>query len=172
MYVSHKILLYDLTDAYYFFKVKSTVNSENKYNQNFDGVYCVCARPYPDPDPDSEGDEDDMLQCTICEDWYHSKVNRCGNVYVYITNILINQIKYFAINFSSIWNVMMVYQQILYTMKWFVQAACESTIFYGIMHQNMLVRHLKIYTVETVVALIVNSLCIFVLISFKEIRYT
>ncbi|KAL6441921.1 hypothetical protein ACFW04_002357 [Cataglyphis niger] len=51
-------------------KLKSAVNIENKYNQNFDGVYCTCARPYPDP----EGDEDDMFQCTICEDWYHLKL--------------------------------------------------------------------------------------------------
>lgn len=58
-------------------KMKSAVNSENKYNQNFDGVYCVCARPYPDPD--SEGDEDDMLQCIICEDWYHSKHLECDD---------------------------------------------------------------------------------------------
>ncbi|EFN87245.1 putative E3 ubiquitin-protein ligase UBR7 isoform X2 [Harpegnathos saltator] len=50
-------------------KQKSATNGENKYNQNFDGVYCTCARPYPDP----EGDDDEMLQCIICEDWYHSK---------------------------------------------------------------------------------------------------
>lgn len=56
-------------------KLKSPVNIENKYNQNFDGVYCTCARPYPDP----EGDEDDMFQCTICEDWYHLKHLECEN---------------------------------------------------------------------------------------------
>lgn len=50
-------------------KQKSANNNENKYNQNFDGTYCTCARPYPDP----EGDDDEMLQCIICEDWYHSK---------------------------------------------------------------------------------------------------
>ncbi|XP_020292145.1 putative E3 ubiquitin-protein ligase UBR7 [Pseudomyrmex gracilis] len=50
-------------------KLKSATNTENKYNQNFDGVYCICGKPYPDP----EGDEDDMLQCVICEDWYHVK---------------------------------------------------------------------------------------------------
>lgn len=56
-------------------KLKSATNTENKYNQNFNGVYCVCARPYPDP----EGDEDDMLQCIICEDWYHLKHLECDN---------------------------------------------------------------------------------------------
>ncbi|XP_011050924.1 PREDICTED: putative E3 ubiquitin-protein ligase UBR7 isoform X2 [Acromyrmex echinatior] len=56
-------------------KLKSAINTENKYNQNFDGVYCICARPYPDP----EGDEDDMLQCIICEDWYHLKHLECDN---------------------------------------------------------------------------------------------
>lgn len=66
--------LCDLTNTHYSLKMKSAANSENKYNQNFDGIYCICARPYPDPD--SESDEDDMLQCVICEDWYHSKVNK------------------------------------------------------------------------------------------------
>lgn len=69
--VLYKIILPRLSDACYAFQMKSATNTENKYNQNFDGVYCTCARPYPDP----EGDEDDMLQCIICEDWYHSKVN-------------------------------------------------------------------------------------------------
>ena len=25
-------------------------NTENKYNQNFRGLYCTCSRPYPDPE--------------------------------------------------------------------------------------------------------------------------
>lgn len=41
----------------------------NKYNQNFSGVYCKCHRPYPDPDSSSN---DEMIQCIVCEDWYHS----------------------------------------------------------------------------------------------------
>ncbi|OXU29116.1 hypothetical protein TSAR_004900 [Trichomalopsis sarcophagae] len=49
---------------------KTSENSENKYNQNYDGVYCTCARPYPDPD---ETESDEMIQCVVCEDWYHSK---------------------------------------------------------------------------------------------------
>lgn len=52
-------------------QTKLDTNEENRYNQNFDGVYCTCARPYPDPE-DTTGDE--MLQCVMCEDWYHSKV--------------------------------------------------------------------------------------------------
>ncbi|XP_008556199.1 putative E3 ubiquitin-protein ligase UBR7 [Microplitis demolitor] len=55
---------------------KASENTENKYNQNFKGVYCTCARPYPDPE-DTTGDE--MLQCVICEDWYHSKHLGCDD---------------------------------------------------------------------------------------------
>ena len=47
---------------------KAKENPSNRYCQNFRGLYCVCQRPYPDPE-DSLADE--MLQCIICEDWYH-----------------------------------------------------------------------------------------------------
>jgi len=51
-------------------KSKET-NNRNKYNQNFKGLYCSCSRPYPDPEyPDNE---DCMIQCVICEDWFHGK---------------------------------------------------------------------------------------------------
>ncbi|XP_043287185.1 putative E3 ubiquitin-protein ligase UBR7 [Venturia canescens] len=53
---------------------KAGINNENKYNQNFDGVYCTCSRPYPDPE---DTNNDEMLQCIICEDWYHSKHLEC-----------------------------------------------------------------------------------------------
>ncbi|XP_077530326.1 putative E3 ubiquitin-protein ligase UBR7 isoform X2 [Haemaphysalis longicornis] len=49
---------------------KDARNVENKYNQNFHGRYCTCKRPYPDPDDDVE---DEMLQCIMCEDWYHGR---------------------------------------------------------------------------------------------------
>ncbi|XP_050047116.1 putative E3 ubiquitin-protein ligase UBR7 [Dermacentor andersoni] len=49
---------------------KAVRNDENKYNHNFHGVYCTCKRPYPDPDDDVE---DEMLQCVVCEDWYHGR---------------------------------------------------------------------------------------------------
>ncbi|XP_034942909.1 putative E3 ubiquitin-protein ligase UBR7 [Chelonus insularis] len=56
---------------------KADINEGNKYNQNFNGVYCTCSRPYPDPE-DTTGDE--MIQCVICEDWYHSKHLNCDGI--------------------------------------------------------------------------------------------
>ncbi|GIZ00316.1 putative E3 ubiquitin-protein ligase UBR7 [Caerostris extrusa] len=49
---------------------KDAVNSKNKYNQNFKGLYCSCSRPYPDLE-DSFPDE--MIQCIMCEDWFHGR---------------------------------------------------------------------------------------------------
>jgi E3 ubiquitin-protein ligase UBR7 len=48
----------------------SEVKIENKYNKNFSGLYCTCKRPYPDPE---DPIEDEMIQCIICEDWYHGR---------------------------------------------------------------------------------------------------
>lgn len=48
--------------------MKPEDNDLNAYNQNFSGVYCTCQRPYPDPE---DTIEDEMIQCIICEDWYH-----------------------------------------------------------------------------------------------------
>uniref|UniRef100_A0A1B6LGN1 UBR-type domain-containing protein n=1 Tax=Graphocephala atropunctata TaxID=36148 RepID=A0A1B6LGN1_9HEMI len=48
--------------------VKSETNESNSYNQNFRGVYCSCQRPYPDPE---DPEEDEMIQCIVCEDWFH-----------------------------------------------------------------------------------------------------
>jgi E3 ubiquitin-protein ligase UBR7 len=45
-------------------------NARNVYNQNFSGVYCTCKRPYPDPE---DNVEDEMLQCTVCENWFHGR---------------------------------------------------------------------------------------------------
>jgi len=45
-------------------------NLLNKYNQNFSGSYCTCHRPYPDDAPDANQSE--MIQCSCCEDWYHT----------------------------------------------------------------------------------------------------
>lgn len=47
---------------------KTDLNYENRYNQNFSGIYCVCHRPYPDPEAIVE---EEMIQCIICEDWLH-----------------------------------------------------------------------------------------------------
>lgn len=50
--------------------IKFGINEENKYNHNFSGKYCTCARPYPDPE-DTVIDE--MIQCSSCEDWFHGR---------------------------------------------------------------------------------------------------
>ena len=49
---------------------KQPLNHDNVYNQNFEGKYCTCERPYPDPEDNTE---DEMIQCTVCEDWYHGR---------------------------------------------------------------------------------------------------
>lgn len=45
-------------------------NAHNQYNQNFQGKYCTCERPYPDPEDTTE---DEMIQCISCEDWFHHR---------------------------------------------------------------------------------------------------
>ncbi|ETN82026.1 hypothetical protein NECAME_08233 [Necator americanus] len=47
------------------FEDKDTINTENMYNDNFAGLFCVCKKPYP-----CELDET-MHQCVACEDWFH-----------------------------------------------------------------------------------------------------
>uniref|UniRef100_H2YJI1 UBR-type domain-containing protein n=1 Tax=Ciona savignyi TaxID=51511 RepID=H2YJI1_CIOSA len=49
---------------------KDPTNDENKYGQNFKGLYCSCHRPYPDEEDDVD---DDMIQCVVCEDWFHGR---------------------------------------------------------------------------------------------------
>ena len=51
---------------------KDEFNVNNSYNQNFTGIYCNCKRPYPDPD---DTIDDEMIQCVICEDWFHKRVS-------------------------------------------------------------------------------------------------
>lgn len=41
-------------------------NERNRYDHNFRGEFCWCGRPY---DPHTE--ENDMIQCLVCEDWCH-----------------------------------------------------------------------------------------------------
>ncbi|CAK1600523.1 unnamed protein product [Parnassius mnemosyne] len=48
---------------------KTDLNEDNKYNQNYSGLYCICHRPYPDPESTVE---DEMIQCIVCEDWLHA----------------------------------------------------------------------------------------------------
>ncbi|KAF5302392.1 hypothetical protein FQA39_LY10431 [Lamprigera yunnana] len=50
--------------------LKSAINEFNTYNQNFSGKYCKCNRPYPDAE---DPVVDEMIQCIICEDWFHSR---------------------------------------------------------------------------------------------------
>lgn len=49
---------------------KGETNPSNLYNHNFWGLYCVCKRPYPD---EEDTINDVMIQCVMCEDWYHSR---------------------------------------------------------------------------------------------------
>ncbi|KAL1506059.1 hypothetical protein ABEB36_005490 [Hypothenemus hampei] len=49
---------------------KTELNDLNGYNQNFSGTYCVCHRPFPDAE---DPIPDEMIQCIICEDWYHTR---------------------------------------------------------------------------------------------------
>ncbi|MBN3312650.1 UBR7 ligase, partial [Atractosteus spatula] len=49
---------------------KDKLNINNKYNHNFFGLYCTCERPYPDPEDQVP---DEMIQCIICEDWFHGR---------------------------------------------------------------------------------------------------
>jgi E3 ubiquitin-protein ligase UBR7 len=75
---------------------KEPLNINNKYNHNFEGLYCSCERPYPEGtsstgqdqeqpsspttiDNQIENDNNDMIQCTICEDWFHSHHLPCFN---------------------------------------------------------------------------------------------
>ncbi|CAL8286766.1 unnamed protein product [Lota lota] len=56
---------------------KDRANLQNKYNHNFYGKYCSCDRPYPDADDQVD---DEMIQCVICEDWYHTRHLGCAVV--------------------------------------------------------------------------------------------
>lgn len=90
--------------------MKDSANAENQYNHNFDGVYCTCERPYPDPE-DTVNDE--MLQCVICEDWYHSRVRYTHN-FLYVPHVYVTQR---VCNFNSISSVKRVYQQMKLTKR-------------------------------------------------------
>lgn len=52
------------------FPSKEATNVENQYGgrggHNFQGRFCLCNVPY-----DAEAEQSDMLQCLICQDWYH-----------------------------------------------------------------------------------------------------
>lgn len=42
-------------------------NEENRYNHNFDGLYCWCNKPY------DHSSDVTMYMCVICQDWYHEQ---------------------------------------------------------------------------------------------------
>ena len=48
----------------------------NVYDQTFEGLYCKCNRQYPDESPDACSSA--MVQCIVCEDWYHLEHLECG----------------------------------------------------------------------------------------------
>ncbi|XP_034050934.1 putative E3 ubiquitin-protein ligase UBR7 [Thalassophryne amazonica] len=54
--------------------MKDEENVKNCYNHNFRGTYCSCDRPYPDTEDQTN---DEMIQCVICEDWFHSRHLGC-----------------------------------------------------------------------------------------------
>lgn len=53
---------------------KLALNENNKYNHNFSGRYCICDRRFPPDEADDSAEaNDEMWQCIVCEDWYHTK---------------------------------------------------------------------------------------------------
>ncbi|XP_070698118.1 putative E3 ubiquitin-protein ligase UBR7 [Pempheris klunzingeri] len=56
---------------------KDEQNDRNHYNHNFNGCYCTCDRPYPDTDDQAN---DEMIQCVVCEDWFHIRHLGCTTV--------------------------------------------------------------------------------------------
>lgn len=73
------------------FQNKSAVNELNTYNHNFRGVYCTCERPYPDPE---DVIDDEMIQCVLCEDWYHGRVSLDMNTLAVSYNVVLNMYIY------------------------------------------------------------------------------
>ncbi|CAL1575823.1 unnamed protein product [Knipowitschia caucasica] len=53
---------------------KDPENVNNKYSHNYYGLYCTCDKGYPDEEGQN-GDE--MIECVICEDWYHPQHLGC-----------------------------------------------------------------------------------------------
>ncbi|EXX76356.1 hypothetical protein RirG_033840 [Rhizophagus irregularis DAOM 197198w] len=47
-------------------KSRNTVNEHNKYDHNYEGRFCWCNVDY-----DPEKEDNNMLQCVLCEDWFH-----------------------------------------------------------------------------------------------------
>jgi E3 ubiquitin-protein ligase UBR7 len=45
-------------------------STNNVYNHNFDGTFCHCALPFNE---DEEDEDTTMIQCLVCEDWFHDR---------------------------------------------------------------------------------------------------
>ncbi|MGH0168960.1 UNVERIFIED_CONTAM: hypothetical protein FKN15_078352 [Acipenser sinensis] len=71
---------------------KDTLNTNNKYNQNFVGLYCTCKRPYPDPEDEHLGaisTESVELQEMICV----SCTNRTPFLWAYAAQLAVSPIE-------------------------------------------------------------------------------
>uniref|UniRef100_A0A0M3JC52 Putative E3 ubiquitin-protein ligase UBR7 (inferred by orthology to a human protein) n=1 Tax=Anisakis simplex TaxID=6269 RepID=A0A0M3JC52_ANISI len=66
---------------------KKLLNTWNQYNHNYEGRYCACDRPYADSVPLYGYDEiweegGVMVQCIVCEDWFHVNVGFVFNYFL------------------------------------------------------------------------------------------
>jgi len=62
----------------------SSINTNNKYNHNFDGLYCWCNKPY------DHSSDVVMIQCVLCQDWFHEECIKKGHKYVIPTEEYLN----------------------------------------------------------------------------------
>ncbi|KAJ3075613.1 hypothetical protein HDU98_007424 [Podochytrium sp. JEL0797] len=51
-------------------KARPTRTTTNKHNHNFTGTFCFCNKNY---NVDTEDKDSFMLQCLLCQDWFHDK---------------------------------------------------------------------------------------------------
>ncbi|KAG2457718.1 BTBD7 protein, partial [Polypterus senegalus] len=71
------------------FPDKDKVNVNNKYNQNFFGLYCTCKRPYPDPEDEhlgaisAECTELQEMTCVSC-------MNKCPFLWYYAAHMAVS----------------------------------------------------------------------------------
>lgn len=53
------------------------INDQNKYNHNFSGTFCSCQKSY---ELQENSENDTMLQCFICQDWFHQLCIKLENM--------------------------------------------------------------------------------------------
>ncbi|KAJ3132376.1 hypothetical protein HK101_004610, partial [Irineochytrium annulatum] len=51
---------------------KGLPNDSNRYDRNFDNVFCWCGAEY-DFESELKAENGTMLQCLLCEDWFHMR---------------------------------------------------------------------------------------------------